>query len=114
MQAAMIVVETPLQVRLAAGLVACGLCFLFAAPAHAYLAFVSNERGDTVSVVDTTSMETIKTIPTGQRPRGIGAPGTANSSMSRSATTTPSKSSTRRPWPWSASCRPAPIPNNSH
>jgi YVTN family beta-propeller protein len=40
-------------------------------PARAFLAYVSNEKGNTVSVIDTEKMETIATIKTGQRPRGI-------------------------------------------
>ena len=40
-------------------------------PASAFLAFVSNEKGNSISVVDTDKMETVATIPTGQRPRGI-------------------------------------------
>src|SRR6202035_6184243 len=45
--------------------------FLSADPALAFLAYVSNEKGNTVSVIDTDKMETIATIKTGQRPRGI-------------------------------------------
>ena len=44
---------------------------LGANPASAFLAFVSNEKGNSISVVDTDKMETVATIPTGQRPRGI-------------------------------------------
>ena len=40
-------------------------------PACAYTAYVSNERDNTVSVVDLDQMKTVKTIPVGQRPRGI-------------------------------------------
>ena len=47
------------------------LLLIVANPAFAYLAFVSNEKGNTISVVDTDKMETVATIPTGQRPRGI-------------------------------------------
>src|SRR6185437_10043400 len=39
--------------------------------AFAFLAYVSNEKGNSISVVDTDKMATIATIPTGQRPRGI-------------------------------------------
>src|ERR1700744_6521881 len=39
--------------------------------ASAFLAYVSNEKGNTISVVDTDKMETVATIKTGQRPRGI-------------------------------------------
>src|SRR5580700_10768764 len=39
--------------------------------AEAYTAYVSNERDNTISVVDLDQMKTVKTIPVGQRPRGI-------------------------------------------
>jgi YVTN family beta-propeller protein len=35
------------------------------------MAYVSNEKDNTVTVVDTTTMQVVKTIKTGQRPRGI-------------------------------------------
>ena len=44
---------------------------LAAAPASAYTAYVSNEKDNTVTVVDTDRMEVVKTIKVGQRPRGI-------------------------------------------
>jgi PQQ-dependent catabolism-associated beta-propeller protein len=40
-------------------------------PARAYEAYVSNEKGNTVSVIDTDKLEVVKTIKVGQRPRGI-------------------------------------------
>ena len=40
-------------------------------PAFAFLGYVSNEKGNSISVVDTDKMETVATIKTGQRPRGI-------------------------------------------
>src|SRR5580698_11030246 len=40
-------------------------------PASAFLAYISNEKGNSVSVIDTDKMETIATVKTGQRPRGI-------------------------------------------
>ncbi len=40
-------------------------------PALAYTAYVSNERDNTISVVDLDQMKTVKTVPVGQRPRGI-------------------------------------------
>src|ERR1035438_1178995 len=39
--------------------------------ACAFLAYVSNEKGNSISVIDTDKMETVATIKTGQRPRGI-------------------------------------------
>lgn len=50
------------------GLLAGGL---MATPASAYMVYVSNEKDNTVSVVDSTTMEVVETIPVGQRPRGI-------------------------------------------
>ncbi len=40
-------------------------------PASAYIAYSSNERDNTLSVVDLDAGKTIRTVPTGQRPRGI-------------------------------------------
>ena len=39
--------------------------------AMAYLAYVSNEKSNTVSVIDTNKWEVVRTIKVGQRPRGI-------------------------------------------
>ena len=39
--------------------------------ASAFTAYVSNERGNTVSVIDTNKWQVVKTIKVGQRPRGI-------------------------------------------
>ena len=44
---------------------------LCAGQARAYLAYVSNEKSNTVSVIDTDKWEVIRTIKVGQRPRGI-------------------------------------------
>ncbi|MEW6151661.1 MAG: beta-propeller fold lactonase family protein, partial [Pseudomonadota bacterium] len=44
---------------------------LVAAPAHAFIAYVSNEKSNTVSVIDTETWTVTKTIKVGQRPRGI-------------------------------------------
>src|SRR5258708_34489533 len=40
-------------------------------PAAAYIAYVSNEKANTVSVIDTDSWTVTKTIKVGERPRGI-------------------------------------------
>jgi YVTN family beta-propeller protein len=42
-----------------------------AAPAEGYVAYVSNEKGNTVSVIDTDNWTVTDTIKVGQRPRGI-------------------------------------------
>jgi YVTN family beta-propeller protein len=56
----------------AAALMALGVTIgSFASPAEAYKVFVSNEKGNSVSVLDSDMMEVVKTIKTGQRPRGI-------------------------------------------
>src|SRR6185437_1555985 len=41
------------------------------APALALTAYVTNERDNTISVVDLDQMKTVKTVQVGQRPRGI-------------------------------------------
>ena len=51
------------------GVLAAGL--LPAGPAVAGKAFVSNEKGNTITVVDTESWEAIQEFPAGNRPRGI-------------------------------------------
>ena len=42
-----------------------------AAPSLANTAFVSNEKGNSISVIDTATLEVRKTVKVGQRPRGI-------------------------------------------
>jgi YVTN family beta-propeller protein len=39
--------------------------------AWAYKIFVSNEGDNTITVIDSATMEVIETVPVGQRPRGI-------------------------------------------
>lgn len=39
--------------------------------AHAEEIWVSNEKDDTISVIDVATLEVVRTIPTGERPRGI-------------------------------------------
>ena len=56
------------RILLAAGLgVATGLV----TPASAFTVYVSNEKDNTVSVVDSTTMAVMRTLNVGQRPRGI-------------------------------------------
>ncbi|MEP9373984.1 YVTN family beta-propeller repeat protein [Mesorhizobium sp. KR1-2] len=45
--------------------------WLLATPASAYMVYVSNEKDNTITIVDSTTMKVIKTVPVGQRPRGI-------------------------------------------
>src|SRR6266480_4992073 len=40
-------------------------------PAGAFTAYVSNEKSNTISVIDTDKLIVVKTIKVGQRPRGI-------------------------------------------
>jgi YVTN family beta-propeller protein len=42
-----------------------------AAEASAYKAYVSNEKSNTISVIDTAAWKVVETIKVGQRPRGI-------------------------------------------
>ena len=60
---------TPIWPR--AVLIGTAVCLLLGSPAHAYLAYVSNEKANTVTVIDTDRFEAVKTIKVGQRPRGI-------------------------------------------
>ena len=50
-----------------------GICIALApaAEATAYTAYVSNEKGNTISVIDTATRKVVETIKVGQRPRGI-------------------------------------------
>src|SRR5262249_4656803 len=65
-------VDRPWTMRFLIALLALGASIAFAVPADAYLAYVSNEKGNTVSVIDTTKLQVVQTIKVGQRPRGIG------------------------------------------
>ncbi len=47
------------------------LALLAATPAHAYLAYVSNEKGNSITIIDTDRLEAIKTVKVGRRPRGV-------------------------------------------
>src|SRR5215813_8657504 len=52
-------------------LLATAVLVLGAVDAGAFTAYVSNEKDNTISVVDLDKMETVKSIPVGERPRGI-------------------------------------------
>lgn len=47
------------------------LAALMAGPVDAYTAYVTNERGNSITVIDMETLEVIKEVPSGQRPRGI-------------------------------------------
>ena len=77
-----------------------------AAPVTAGEIWVTNEKDDTVSVIDTDTLEVIQTYPTGERPRGItfskGCTPMTSTSISPTKTTRSPRSSTRKParlWP---------------
>jgi len=57
------------RLKLTAALAA--LFAVVASPAFAFQIFVSNEKDNTVTVVDGDTLEVVKTIPTARRPRGI-------------------------------------------
>src|SRR6516225_11116871 len=50
-----------------------GVCIpvVLAGEASAYKAYVSNEKSNTISIIDTTERKVVGTIKVGQRPRGI-------------------------------------------
>ena len=50
---------------------AAALLCLTSSTALAHWVYVSNEKDDTVSVIDTETNEVVKTFQVGQRPRGI-------------------------------------------
>src|SRR5215467_1533753 len=52
-------------------LLAVGVFVLIGGQASAFTAYVSNEKSNTISVVDTDKFTVVKTIKVGQRPRGI-------------------------------------------
>jgi PQQ-dependent catabolism-associated beta-propeller protein len=52
-------------------LIALATATLLAAPALADEIWVTNEKDDTISVIDIDPREVVRTIPTGERPRGI-------------------------------------------
>ena len=54
-----------------ASLLSIGLFILLGSQAGAVIAYVSNEKGNTISVIDVDKLAVVKTIKVGQRPRGI-------------------------------------------
>ena len=54
-----------------AAIAAAACAVLMAGPAAAYTVYVSNEKGNSITVLDSETFEVLETIPVGQRPRGI-------------------------------------------
>ena len=52
-------------------LASAALALLGAVPAAAYTVYVSNERGNSITIIDSETMEVVETVDVGQRPRGI-------------------------------------------
>ena len=50
---------------------ALGAALLVAGPAAASIAWVSNEKDNSLSLIDMQSLAVIETLPVGQRPRGL-------------------------------------------
>ena len=48
-----------------------GVLLAMAVPAHAHEVYVTNEKDNTISVIDSKSLELVRTIKVGKRPRGI-------------------------------------------
>ncbi|SMX56936.1 conserved protein of unknown function; Putative PQQ-dependent catabolism-associated beta-propeller protein [Bradyrhizobium sp. ORS 285] len=63
--------QTRKRFSMVASLLTAALSLTTITPVSAYVAFVSNEKGNTVSVIDTDTWTVTKTIKVGQRPRGI-------------------------------------------
>jgi len=57
--------KAPFKLSILAALLLC------ACNASAHWVYVTNEKDDTISVIDTESNEVIKTIEVGERPRGV-------------------------------------------
>ena len=55
----------------APGMLVVALISLSAQPAYAYTIYVSNEKDNTISIVDGNTLEVTETVPVGERPRGI-------------------------------------------
>ena len=55
---------------LAIAVAVAGFCCL-SGSAFAYTVYVSNEKGNSISVIDGATLEIKETVPVGQRPRGI-------------------------------------------
>ena len=64
--------QIPMKVSRFAAAVAAGVGLVFAGtPTHAYTVYVSNEKGNSLTLIDSETLEVLETVPVGQRPRGI-------------------------------------------
>src|SRR5680860_823771 len=57
--------------RLAAVVAAVAIGWGSAGAAQAYTVYISNEKGNSLTVIDSETLSVLTTIPVGQRPRGI-------------------------------------------
>ena len=57
--------------RAAGALVLLATCAAFSAPGPAATAYVTNEKGNSITVLDLDRLEVVRTVKVGQRPRGI-------------------------------------------
>src|SRR5438445_10700681 len=46
-------------------------CLFSATAASAYTVYITNEKDNTISIIDSATLEVIKTVKVGQRPRGV-------------------------------------------
>src|SRR3954451_20657027 len=59
------------RIRIGTAVIALLASLLFAAAAPAYTVYVTNEKDGTVSIIDSTKLEVVRTVKVGQRPRGV-------------------------------------------
>ena len=59
------------MIRLTATVISAAVLLFFAQPSFAATIFVSNEKDNTITVIDSKTLQVIKTIPVGRRPRGV-------------------------------------------
>ena len=60
-----------MKVQIKQTLLATALSLLSISPLHAYTVYISNEKDNSVTVIDSKTFKVIDTIKVGQRPRGI-------------------------------------------
>ncbi|MGA7544927.1 MAG: hypothetical protein WBW08_03745, partial [Methyloceanibacter sp.] len=59
------------MIRLTATITSAAVLLFFVQPSFAATIFVSNEKDNTITVIDSKTLQVIKTIPVGRRPRGV-------------------------------------------